>query len=274
MGRPHQTHRPRRSRDPLVPPAGCRFAPTPGSGCSSGRCAPRPETTPRLAHRVVAPPGLALIVIRELRKRRLRRRIGLRVARARGQPTQLYPMQQPVGARQTAINLKLLFQDALRIDRTKRHHPVPLQRGAGDNPFLEPRARHGVDPWLSTRARPVTQSLKAVLFIAVVPLVSRRPAQPSQPRRFLMLHPFEACSLSSEPAGTPARSRVVPSAAAPPPQVRCERSRLASSIPQTWYPRLITLPYLGIAGSPYYSSAYPRGARSGHSPPLVNAPIF
>jgi hypothetical protein len=43
----------------------------------------------------------------------------------------------------------------------------------------------------------------------------------------------------------------VPSAAAPPPQVRCERSRLASSIPQTWYPRLITLPHLGIAGSPY-----------------------
>ena len=82
-------------------------------------------------------------------------------------------MQQPVGARQTAINLKLLFQYALRVDPTKRHHPVPLQRGASDNPFLEPRARHGVDPGLSTRARPVTQSLNAVLFIAVMPFVSR-----------------------------------------------------------------------------------------------------
>jgi len=69
-------------------------------------------------------------------------------------------MQQPVGAaRQAAINLKLLLQYSLRIDRTKRHYPVPLQLGASDNPFLEPRARHGVDPWLSARARPVTQSL-------------------------------------------------------------------------------------------------------------------
>ena len=82
-------------------------------------------------------------------------------------------MQQPVGARQAAINLKLLLQYALRIDRTKRHYPVPLQLGTGDNPFLEPRTRHGVDPWLPTWARPVTQSLNAVLFIAVMPLVSR-----------------------------------------------------------------------------------------------------
>src|ERR1700751_857044 len=166
-------HRPRRSRGPLVPLAGCRFAPTPGSGCSSGRCAPRPETIPRLAHRVLAPPGLALIAIQVLRKLRLRRRIGLRVARTRGQPTQLYPMQQPIRARQAAINLKLLLQYALRIDRTKRHYPVPLQLGPGDNPLLEPRARHGVHPWLATRARPVAQSLNAFLCIAVMPLVSR-----------------------------------------------------------------------------------------------------
>ena len=53
------------------------------------------ETTPRIAYRVLAPAGLALIAIQQLRKRRLRRRIGLRVARARRQPTQLYPMQQP-----------------------------------------------------------------------------------------------------------------------------------------------------------------------------------
>src|SRR6266404_5411127 len=167
LGRPRQTHRPRRSRGPSVLPAGCRFAPTPGSDCSSDRCAPRPETTPRLACRVPALPGLALIAIQALRKRRLRRRIGRRVARTRRQPTQLDPMQQPVGARQTAINLKLLFQYALRVDPTKRHHPVPLERGASDHPFLEPRARRGIDPWLATRARPVTQSLNAVLFIAV-----------------------------------------------------------------------------------------------------------
>src|SRR6266566_5474908 len=169
-GQTAPTHRPRRSRDPLARPAGCRFAPTPGSGSSSGRCEPRPETRPRLAYRVLAPPGLALIAIQQLRKRRLRRRIGLRVARTRCQPTQLDPMQQPVGARQAAINIKLLLQYSLRIDPTKRHHPVALQRGASDNPFLEPRSRHGVHPWLSTRARPVTQSLNAVLFITVMPL--------------------------------------------------------------------------------------------------------
>ena len=82
-------------------------------------------------------------------------------------------MQQPVGARQAAINLKLLLQYALRVDRTKRHYPIPLQLGAADNPFLEPRARHGVHPWLSTWARPVTQSLNAFLFVAVMPFVSR-----------------------------------------------------------------------------------------------------
>src|ERR1700738_479237 len=156
-----------------MPPVGCQFAPTLGSGCSFGRCEPRPETTPRLACPLLAPPGLALIAIQALRKLRLRRRIGLRVARPRCQPTQLYPMQQPVGARQTAINLKLLFQYALRVDPTKRHHPVPLQRGASNQAFLEPRARHCVYPWLSTPARPVTQSLNAFLFIAVMPVVSR-----------------------------------------------------------------------------------------------------
>src|SRR3984893_1797776 len=172
-GRPHQTNRPRRSRDLLAPPAGCRFAPIPGSSCSSGRCEPRPETIPRLAYRALAPPGLALIAIQQLRKRRLRRRIGLRVARARRQPAQLYPMQQPVGARQAAIDIKLLLQYSLCVDRAKRHYPVPLQLGANDNPLLEPRARHRVYPWLSTRTRPITQSLDAVLFIPVMPFVSR-----------------------------------------------------------------------------------------------------
>jgi len=82
-------------------------------------------------------------------------------------------MQQPVGARQAAINLKLVLQYSLRVDRPKRHYPVPLQRGASDNPFLEPRARHRVHPGLSTWARPVTQSLNAFLFLAVMPFVSR-----------------------------------------------------------------------------------------------------
>src|SRR6478672_4095399 len=204
-GRPHQTNRPRRSRGPLVPPAGCRFAPIPGSSCSSGQCEPRPETIPRLAYRVLAPPGLALIAIQELRKLCLRRRIGPRVARARRQPTQLYPMQQPVGARQAAINLKLLLQYSLCVDRAKRHYPVPLQLGASDNPLLEPRARHRVYPWLSTRTRPITQSLDAVLFIPVMPFVSRGPAQPRQPRRFLMLHPLEHVRDHQNPlADTPA----------------------------------------------------------------------
>src|SRR5207244_3685132 len=62
-----------------------------------------------------------------------------------------------------------------------------------------------------------------------------------------------AGSRSSEPAGTHARSRVVPSAAAPPPPVRCERSMPASSIPQMWYTCTITLPHLGTTGSRYYT---------------------
>jgi hypothetical protein len=37
----------------------------------------------------------------------------------------------------------------------------------------------------------------------------------------------------AQPAGTPARSRGAPNLAALPPPVRCERSMLASSIPQT-----------------------------------------
>src|SRR6266403_5974536 len=82
---------------------------------STGQTAPN-TTTPRLACRVLAPPGLALIAIQELRKRRLRRRVGRRVARTRGQPTQLDPVQQPVSARQAALNIKLLLQYSLRID--------------------------------------------------------------------------------------------------------------------------------------------------------------
>src|ERR1700736_408375 len=60
-------------------------------------------------------------------------------------------------------------------------------------------------PWLPTRARPVTQSGNAVLFIAVMPFISRRPAQPRQPRRFLVLHPLEQVRDHQNPlADTPA----------------------------------------------------------------------
>ena len=52
----------------------------------------------------------------ELRKLPLRCRVNPRVARTRGQPAQFHPMQQSVGARQAAIAIKLLFQDALGID--------------------------------------------------------------------------------------------------------------------------------------------------------------
>src|SRR5438477_5895304 len=43
------------------------------------------------------------------------------VARRRGQPPQFHPMQQSVGARQAAIAIKLLFQDALGIDLRSLH---------------------------------------------------------------------------------------------------------------------------------------------------------
>jgi hypothetical protein len=46
-----------------APPGGCRFAPTSGSGCCSGRCEPRPGTIPRLAYRMAVPPGLALVSV-------------------------------------------------------------------------------------------------------------------------------------------------------------------------------------------------------------------
>src|SRR5437899_3854630 len=113
-------------------------------------------------------------------------------------------MQQPVSARQAAIDIKLLFQYSLGIDPTKCHHPVPFEFGAGDNPLLEPRRRRLVHSRRPTRARSVTQPLNAVLFVAVMPLVSRRPAQPSQPRRFLMLHPLKHIRDHQNPLADPA----------------------------------------------------------------------
>src|SRR6266478_2380437 len=95
----------------------------------------------------------------------------------------------------------------MRCASTPRNATTPSRASSAprDNPFLEPHARHGVDPRLATRARPVTQSFNAVLFIAVMPFVSRRPAQPSQPRRFLMLHPLKHVRDHQNPlADTPA----------------------------------------------------------------------
>ena len=113
-----------------------------------------------------------------------------------------------VMARQAALNLKLVLQYSLRVDRPKCHYPVPLQLGAGDNPFLEPRARHRVHPWLATRARPVTQSLNAFLFVAVYAI--RRPltgsAQPAAP--------LPSCSIPSRyRRGPTLRQTLLPSAA-------------------------------------------------------------
>src|SRR3954453_15163816 len=75
-----------------------------------------------------------------------------------------------------------------------------------------------------------------------------------------------ACSRSSEPVGTHARSRVVPSPATLPPPARCEKSMPASSIPQTWYACLSTLPHLGITGSPYYKLGAPTLLIRGYAP--------
>src|ERR1700731_2716761 len=86
-----------------------------------------------------------------------------------------------------------------------------------------------------------------------MPLVSRRPAQPSQPRCFLVLHPLEHVRDHQNPLAD--TTALAPCQA---PQLR--RRRFATKevcwhhlSPQTWYACLITLPYLGITGSPYNS---------------------
>src|SRR2546421_1885522 len=86
-----------------------------------------------------------------------------------------------------------------------------------------------------------------------MPLVGRRPAQPSQPRRFLVVHPLEHVGDHQNPlAHTPA----FPSCQAPQlrrPRVAAKKVYRHCSIPQTWYARLNTLPHLGITGSRYKS---------------------
>src|SRR6202043_3391635 len=103
-----------------------------------------------------------------------------------------------------------------------------------------------VDPGAAGHAIPQCLPLRSGYAIRKPLTGSAQPAAPlphaPSPR---------AGSRSSEPAGRHARSHVVPSAAAPPPPVRCEKSMLASPIPQTWYAYLITLPHLGILGSRY-----------------------
>src|SRR4051794_19871286 len=101
-----------------------------------------------------------------------------------------------------------------------------------------------------------------------MPLVGRRPAQPSQPRRFLVLHPLEHVRDHQNPlAHTPA----FPSCQAPQlrrPRVAAKKGYRHCPIPQTWYARLNTLPHLGITGSRYYTTAK---AKNGTS---VNSPTF
>src|SRR5436190_16244304 len=67
-----------------------------------------------------------------------------------------------------------------------------------------------------------------------------------------MLHPFERVGDHQNPlAHTPA----FPSCQAPQlgrPRVAAKKVYRHCPIPQTWYPRLNTLPHLGITGSRYY----------------------
>jgi hypothetical protein len=59
----------------------------------------------------------------------LRRRIGLRVARARRQPAQLYPMQQPAGgwrASQPALCLSCCVGNAKNMTERDRAHTPPV----------------------------------------------------------------------------------------------------------------------------------------------------
>jgi len=163
---------------------------------------------------LAACPGLALIATQQLRKRRLRRRIGLGVARPRGQPTQLHPMQQPVGARQRAINVKLLLQYALRVDPTKMPIPRPAparrqRQSVTSTARSLSRRPAAVDPGAAGHAIPQCRPLHGGYAIRKPPTGSAEPAArlPHAPSPL-------ACSRSAEPAGTPARSRVVPSAAA------------------------------------------------------------
>ena len=84
----------------------------------------------------------ALIASPELRNAP-HRRVG-RDARPRHQPAQLHPMQQPIGGRQAALDIELLLQDALRVDPAKRHHPIPRQVGAGNDPLLQTHRRRPI----------------------------------------------------------------------------------------------------------------------------------
>src|SRR4029453_16730213 len=113
--------------------------------------------------------------------------------------------------------------------RSSLRPPVVVDRGAAGHAILQ---CHPLHSGYATRKPPTGSALPAA-----------PPPHAPSPR---------ACSRSSEPPGTHARSRVVPGGAARPPPVRCEKSTPASSTPQTWYACLVTLPYLVITGSRYY----------------------
>ena len=65
------------------------------------------------------------------------------------------------------------------------------------------------------------------------------------------------------------RSRVVPSAAARPPPFAAKKSIPASSVPQTWYAYLSTLPHLGFTGSRYNTATSMKKPRSTSLGPLI-----
>ena len=73
---------------------------------------------------------------------------------------------------------------AHRPHETRLPHPAAARRRRQS--VLEPRARHGVHPWLATRARPVAQSLNAFLFIAVMESDGTEVFQPLHGERELM----------------------------------------------------------------------------------------
>ena len=100
-------------------------------------------------------------------------------------------MQQAIGARQAALDIKLLLQDALRVDPAKRHHPIPRQVGAGNDPLLQTHRRRPIHKRLPARTRPVPQSLDPFFLITVMPLIGRGSAEPAKPPRFLRFHPLE-----------------------------------------------------------------------------------
>jgi hypothetical protein len=153
-----------------------------------------------------------------------------------------------------------VFLDATNSWDSFRRDPqrLPLFARLIDNVL-----RPDLSPFLTAETGEETGADRAVVALTGLlwrTLSTRRPligsAQPAAP---LPRAPSpRAYWRSSEPAGTHARSDLVPSAAALPPPVHCEKSRPASSPPKKWCAPLTTLPHLETTGSRYNSSAAKR----------------